>query len=333
MKINTLLKYILPVILLGGIVGGGTFYILVLQGKITKTTAVKIAKVIPDKLFGWKFPVAKFPMTGSDGKLIAYSSIRDPGGVNQGLPVRLKIPVIGVDTAIEDALITPDGRMDVPANSVNVAWFALGPHPGKVGSAVIGGHYGIDNGVPKVFYKLDKLVPGNKVYIVDDGGNTLAFVVKRIQLFDRNADSTTVFTSGDGIAHLNIITCEGVWNQVNDSYPDRRVVFTDLIPGEGPVTVNTAPPAAAKPTSAKSVAMAASPTPTLTPSSTPGPSDMPTMIPAEAINPSIFPNKIGQTSQILILSANSLFATPEDVIITSLLLIAIGFMTVKIIKR
>ena len=64
----------------------------------------------------------------------AYSSIRDPGGIPQGLPVRLKIPVIGVNVAIEDALITPDGRMDVPAGAANVAWYALGPQPGQVGA-------------------------------------------------------------------------------------------------------------------------------------------------------------------------------------------------------
>jgi hypothetical protein len=47
--------------------------------------------------------------------------------------------------------------MDVPAGSKNVALFSLGPHPGQVGSAVIGGHFGIKNDVPFVFYDLDKL--------------------------------------------------------------------------------------------------------------------------------------------------------------------------------
>ena len=71
--------------------------------------------------------------------------------------------------------------------------------------------------------------------VVDDFGNTLAFIVRSMRLFDRNADSTSVFISNDGLAHLNIIICEGTWNRVNDSYPDRRVVFTDAIPGEDPV--------------------------------------------------------------------------------------------------
>ncbi|MFA5870850.1 MAG: sortase [Candidatus Paceibacterota bacterium] len=182
-----------------------------------------------DILFGWKYPVAKFPSTGSGSQLLAYSDIRDPGGMPRGLPVRLLIPAIGVNSAIEDALITPDGRMDVPIGSRNVAWFALGPHPGQEGSAVIGGHYGINNGLPFVFYKLDKLTVGDKIYIKDDEDKTLVFVVRSSKLFDRNADATDVFTSNDGVAHLNLIACEGVWNQVNNTYPERRVVFADAV--------------------------------------------------------------------------------------------------------
>lgn len=213
-------------------------------GLIPQRNDVKIANILPDSLFGWKYPVAKFPSTGP-GAQLAYSDIRDPGGLPQGLPVRLKVPIIAVDTAIEDALITPDGRMDVPAGSVNVAWFSLGPHPGQTGSAVIGGHYGISNGKPFVFYNLDKLKIGDKIYIIDDKNATLAFVVRAIKSFDRNADATAVFTSSDGLAHLNLITCEGVWNRVNDTYPQRLVIFTDAIPAEGAVPASRAPAKAA----------------------------------------------------------------------------------------
>lgn len=223
---KTITKTALITLLFAIIAGVGSYFILS-QGNQKKSLVDEI-----DIFFGWKFPVAEFPITGSEVQL-AYSSVRDPGGVPQGLPVRLKIPIINVNSAIEDAFITPDGRMDVPVGSVNVAWFALGPHPGQVGSAVIGGHFGISNGVPFVFYNLDKLKVDDKVYVEDDQGNTLAFQVREIKLFDRNADSTTVFTSKDGLSHLNIITCEGVWNKVNGAYPDRRVVFTDAIPTEG----------------------------------------------------------------------------------------------------
>jgi LPXTG-site transpeptidase (sortase) family protein len=210
-------------------------YYFVLLPKLNPSNGVAVT----DPLFGWKFPVAKFPSTGSVGGPVAYSDIRDPGGIPQGLPVRLKIPIIGVDSTIEDALITPDGRMDVPAGIADVAWFALGPHPGEVGSAVIGGHYGIQNGVPFVFYDLNKLKVGDMLYIIDDKNNTLTFVVRSIKSFDRNADATNVFTSTDGLAHLNLITCEGIWNEVNGNYPQRLVIFSDLVPGNNPISSTT----------------------------------------------------------------------------------------------
>lgn len=234
MKKNTLWIVLIAVIVLAVLAGAGYYFLAPKPAPSTSTVAVV------DKLLGWKFPGdVKFPSTGSVGGPIAYSSIRDPGGIPQGLPVRLQIPIIGVDSAIEDALITPDGRMDVPAGTIDVAWFALGPHPGQVGSAVIGGHYGIQNGVPFVFYKLNTLKIGDKAYIIDDGGNTLTFIVRTIKSFARTADATTVFTSTDGLAHLNLITCEGIWNQVNGNYPDRLVIFMDLIPTTGAAATST----------------------------------------------------------------------------------------------
>jgi LPXTG-site transpeptidase (sortase) family protein len=216
MKIKNWSKIII-IVFFAGILGAGAYFILI--PKLTNNT-------VNDTL-GWKFPVAKFPSTGS--VQLASSDIRDASSTPKGLPVRLKIPAISVDSAIEDAFINSDGRMDVPAGSVNVAWFALGPYPGKEGSAVIGGHFGIKNGVPFVFYNLDHLKIGDKVYIVDDRGATITFIVRSISSFDRNADATDVFTSSDGLAHLNLVTCEGTWNKVNNSYPQRLVVFTDAI--------------------------------------------------------------------------------------------------------
>lgn len=239
------LKQIGIAVLIAVAVSTGFYFIVLSRSNVEKTDIkiaektdineedIKIALERPnDQLFGWQYPVALLPEVGSTGEKLAYSTIRDPGGIPQGLPVRLKIPVIGVDSAIEDALITPDGRMDVPYGSVNVAWFSLGPKPGRAGSAVIGGHFGINAGVKFVFYDLDKLVVGDRIHILDDNGETLAFQVRRIELLERDADATTVFTSDDGLAHLNLITCEGLWNRVNDTYPLRRVVFTDLISAE-----------------------------------------------------------------------------------------------------
>lgn len=145
-----------------------------------------------------------------------------------GRPVRLKIPGINVDAALESVGLTLKGAVDVPKGLGNAAWFNLGPRPGEIGSAVITGHYGRwKNGAGSVFDDLNKLNQGDKLYVEDDKGVITSFVVRASRSYDPNADAPEVFDSNDGKPHLNLITCEGVWNINLKSYPKRLVVFTD----------------------------------------------------------------------------------------------------------
>ncbi len=144
-----------------------------------------------------------------------------------GRPVRLEIPRINVDTAIEYVGLTSDGAMDIPKNQNDVAWFNLGPRPGEKGSSVIAVHLDRGNGMPAVFDNLYKLRQGDKLYVEDDKGVIISFVVRASRRYDPKADASDVFGSNDGKPHLNLITCEGVWNKVSKSYSERLVVFTD----------------------------------------------------------------------------------------------------------
>jgi len=146
---------------------------------------------------------------------------------NSDLPVRLKIPGINIDAVLEHVGLTPLGAMDVPKNPADAAWFNLGPRPGVKGSAVISGHYGWKDGIPAVFDNLHKLREGDKIYVEDEKGAVTVFVVRESRKYDQNADASNVFGSSDGKAHLNLITCGGVWNKAQKSYSDRLVVFTD----------------------------------------------------------------------------------------------------------
>lgn len=147
--------------------------------------------------------------------------------VSQELPVRLKIPTINIDASIEYVGLTSLRTMEVPKDSLNVGWYKLGARPGEVGSAVIDGHVDRENGEAGIFANLYKLKPGDKVYIEDDKGKILTFIVKKSQTFDPGL-ANEVFSLSDGI-HLNLITCDGVWDGVKKSYSKRLVIFTDII--------------------------------------------------------------------------------------------------------
>jgi LPXTG-site transpeptidase (sortase) family protein len=141
---------------------------------------------------------------------------------------RLKIPTINVNASIEPMGVTKDGAMEAPSDAEDVGWYAFGPRPGDNGSAVIDGHYGHwKNGDVSVFDDLNKLIPGDKIYVEDKNGVTAAFVVRELRTYDSNADALDVFNSNDGKPHLNIIACAGTWNKNLKTYSNRLVVFTD----------------------------------------------------------------------------------------------------------
>ena len=153
----------------------------------------------------------------------------EPGVVTADIPLHIEIGNIAVAAAINPVGLTADGDMDIENDPTLTAWYQLGPKPGEVGSAVIAGHYGWKDGVPSVFNDLNKLVVGDVVSVQDQTGTNRSFRVTRMANYAPEQDATSVFTSSDGRAHLNLITCQGEWSGVLNTYSERLVVFTDLI--------------------------------------------------------------------------------------------------------
>ncbi|HEY8108482.1 MAG TPA: class F sortase [Patescibacteria group bacterium] len=150
------------------------------------------------------------------------------GSERTGLPTRLRIPRIKVHAPIEHVGLTPDGAMDVPKESpMNAAWYDLGPRPGDAGSSVIDGHFGTTDGSPAVFDDLRQLRTGDRIQVEDASGAKVTFMVRGFRTYQPEEDATSVFSSSDGRAHLNLITCTGVWNRTEQRYSNRLVVFTD----------------------------------------------------------------------------------------------------------
>jgi LPXTG-site transpeptidase (sortase) family protein len=146
--------------------------------------------------------------------------------VSLGLPVRLIIPAINVNTKIQYVGVTPKGEMEIPSNAVDVGWFALGPRPGEKGSAVIAGHLNGENSEAGVFINLYKLKKGDKLYIENSKGTSIVFVVRESRIYN-SGYADDVF-SGSSSAHLNLVTCDGIWDGSTKSYSKRLVVFADI---------------------------------------------------------------------------------------------------------
>lgn len=147
---------------------------------------------------------------------------------SQKLPIRLVIPVINVSARIQQVGVTSKGEMDVPSVVTDAGWFRFGSRPGEVGSAVIAGHLDGQNGEAGVFSNLNKLKKGDKIFIKDDKDNSITFVVRESRIYSVGY-AEEVFSDNSG-RHLNLVTCDGVWDEGKKSYSKRLVVFTNLVP-------------------------------------------------------------------------------------------------------
>jgi hypothetical protein len=146
------------------------------------------------------------------------------GGVRaDGVPVRLEIPGIGANAAVDPVGLLPNGEMEIPPVE-RVGWYRLGPWPGSAfGSAVIAGHVDGD-GVPGVFARLRELPEGAAVTVTDRAGRRHAFrVVERFQVPKPQLPLDAVFRT-DGAPVLTLITCGGAFDASRGHYDDNIVV-------------------------------------------------------------------------------------------------------------
>lgn len=148
---------------------------------------------------------------------------------NPSLPVIVDIPKIAISTIVEQVGTDEGGRMGVPVEAANVGWFNLGAKPGEKGNAVLAGHLDTITGAPAVFYNLNLLEIGDEIVITEDKGKVLKFKVfdKQIYQFD-DFPVEQVFGESDR-SRLNLITCEGIFDQRSQNYSHRTVIYSELI--------------------------------------------------------------------------------------------------------
>jgi LPXTG-site transpeptidase (sortase) family protein len=164
----------------------------------------------------------------SDTVALAFTSRTETEQTAPDLPAHLIIPRIQVDVSVQLVGLNA-GAMGVPTNFSDVGWYQNGTRPGLPGSAVIDGHRSgkwIPHGV---FFNLKHLASGDVLMTIDAKGATTTFQVTKIVTYPYNAKTDDIFISTDGKAHLNLITCGGVWDKWIALFIERIVVFSAQI--------------------------------------------------------------------------------------------------------
>jgi hypothetical protein len=151
----------------------------------------------------------------------------DPFGTTapalRGVPTRLKVKAIGVDTALETLRLGDDGELTPPKDFDKAGWYADGTRPGDVGPAVIAGHVDSKRG-PAVFYRLRELEAGDRIDVVR-GGRTVRFTVTSTAWYPKKKFPTDQVYGPTPDRQLRLITCGGVFDRSLRSYRDNLVVY------------------------------------------------------------------------------------------------------------
>ncbi|MFF5187254.1 class F sortase [Streptomyces sp. NPDC000345] len=146
----------------------------------------------------------------------------------RSVPVALRIPAIGVDTAVMRLGLAADGTVRVPPVEAHdrAGWYGHSPTPGQTGPSVILGHVTVGEYGDGVFRHLDRLRRGDRITARLGNGTTAEFAVTGVRTVDK-ADFPTEDVYGNvDRPELRLITCGGP--RSGDGYRDNVIVFAAL---------------------------------------------------------------------------------------------------------
>ena len=164
------------------------------------------------------------PATGLD----ATRGFRSPRHYHPtSVPVRLRIPRIGVSSRLQRLGQEPDKTVEVPTDWDVAGWYAPGTRPGDPGSAVMLGHVDSTSG-PAVFYRLRELRRGDQIEVIRADRSRARFAVERIDQYDKQRFPTDDVYYPTLTPTLRLVTCGGEFDPASGHYRANVIVFATL---------------------------------------------------------------------------------------------------------
>jgi sortase (surface protein transpeptidase) len=142
--------------------------------------------------------------------------------------VSLTNPAIGVSTRLVDLGVTTTGALQVPSSTAVAGWYTGSPRPGEPGGAVIAGHIDSVTG-PGVFYFLQRMKPGEKVYVRRADGTLAVFQVTLVRSYLKTSFPTSAVYGPTPDAQLRLITCGGTFDPATGHYLSNTIVYASLV--------------------------------------------------------------------------------------------------------
>ncbi|WP_330288895.1 class F sortase [Streptomyces sp. NBC_00576] len=163
-----------------------------------------------------------------------HTSANSARAVGRSAPVRLRIPVIGVDTPVMRLGLASDRTVQVPpvTDHDQAGWYEHSPTPGQTGPSVILGHVTVGAYGDGVFHDLTRLRRGEKIVARLENGTETEFAVTSVRTVAK-ADFPADDVYGNvSRPELRLITCGGPKDE--SGYLDNVIVFAALTSSTSP---------------------------------------------------------------------------------------------------
>ncbi len=150
--------------------------------------------------------------------------IGDLEATSSASPVRLRLPALDLDVAVEHVGVADDGQMEVPEDVDDAGWYRHGPAPGQPGNAVVAGHVDDREQGLGAFHRLVDLRVGDRVEVEADDGSSTTWEVTGRELVEKSALETGDLFRRTGPTQLVLVTCGGEFDGTARSYRSNVVV-------------------------------------------------------------------------------------------------------------
>jgi sortase (surface protein transpeptidase) len=170
-------------------------------------------------------PVARSPSSAS----------RQPAselavGVVQ-VPVRLRIPAIGVDAPVLPTGVQAGGALAIPPDPADVGWWAAGAFPGEpTGAVILAGHIDSAASGPGALFRLQQVRPGAAITVTANG-HVYRYRVAALRAYAKNALPAAAIFGQQVSARLVIVSCGGPFDAATGHYLENIVAYAVPVGG------------------------------------------------------------------------------------------------------
>ncbi len=173
-------------------------------------------------------PVSTARAPTSHAQAVTTPTVAAPAAVARSVPIAVRIPAIGLAVWVTQLGLNANGTVEVPTNVQAPGWFAPGPSPGQLGSAVMLGHVDSYQG-PGVFFQLRTLQPGDQITVNLADGVVATFKVTSVATYQKTQFPDQQVYGSNGSSELQLVTCGGTFDPQTGHYLSNIVVYSSFV--------------------------------------------------------------------------------------------------------